>query len=645
MALIEYTPQRILTTENMSTKSVVTSEHWNEIINLLTSQGNNSATAIYNMLNAIAASTAAEQVGAATITGVTGTTVQTIMAGLKGLLDLCYTASATDTLLAQKESLADANQLVKSITFNNLDGKFTITKQDGTSSIIDTALEKVAINFTYDQATQSLILTLADGSTQTIPLSSLIQENDFVDSDTIDFTVTNHTITAVVKNASITEAMLTSATLAALVGYKNSAETAATNAAASEANSLTYKNNAATSAGEALVSKNAAKTSETNAKTSETNSKTSETNAKTSETNAATSASQALQYRNEASSIVGDKVISFNGRKDVVLPADGDYTAAMVGAIDAAEKGAASGVATLGTDSKVLPDQLPAMADTGITLSAAVLTALTLTGTKYVSDALIKLAPWKLLQAYTVAGSYNFTVPDGITELGVFIIGGGGSGSAADNSASPAVGGCSGASRSLTFNAPLSASYNLVVGAGGASVTGASINNQVILGNSGGTSSFNGISVDGGSGGVYSIQAKTAGQSPVFASGYNWMPQITRTPFAFGEVANYGSSNVYQQPMRPMNAINPFDNKRLLIAGGTCAYNNSNLVLQYAETVAISDDYGNSGSVAAIGSSNTVTATKGTSYGCGGGAAYNETAYKTAVSAAGCDGAVLVYGR
>ena len=68
-------------------------------------------------------------------------------------------------------------------------------------------------------------------------------------------------------------------------------------------------------------------------------------------------------------------VTSFNGRTGAVTPQSGDYTAEMVGArpstwtpsaedvgaIPATEKGAASGVATLGTDGKVPAGQLPEM--------------------------------------------------------------------------------------------------------------------------------------------------------------------------------------------------------------------------------------------------------------------------------------------
>lgn len=443
MALIEYTPQRILTTESMTTKGVVTAEHWNEVINLLTSQGNNSATAIFNLIAALGASTGAADIGAATITGVTGTTVQTVMAGLKGLIDLCYTASATDTLLSQKETVADANQLVKTIGFNSANGVFTITTQGGTVTTIDTALEKVAVNFVYDQDTQSLILTLADGSTTTIPLSAFIQENDFLDSSTIDFTVTDHIVTAAIKNGSVTEAMLSSVTLATLIGYKNNAETAATNAAASEANALTYKNNANTSAGEALASKNAAKISETNSKTSETNAKISETNSGTSATNAATSASEALQYRNEAEEIVGQKVTSFNGRDGIVLPADGDYTATQVGAIDYTEKGAVSGVASLDETGKVPSTQLPDFSHTHgnitndgkIGSTADLMLATTTAGavtTKSVADVLTLLglsgAAKIETTSYTGTGTGGSTNPKSVTFTGtphiVFIRGG-----------------------------------------------------------------------------------------------------------------------------------------------------------------------------------------------------------------------------
>ena len=284
MAFTSYIPDKIEVTESMASKTVVTAEHWNNILNELIVQGNLTAQAVYDLMTQLANSTGADDIGAATITGVSGTTVQTVMAGLKALIDLCYTSNTTDTLLAQKETIASANQLIKNISFNPADGKFTITTQDGTVSVIDTAIEKTAVNFAYNPDTQALDLTLEDGSVTSVPLSAFITESEFLDSDQIDFSVNNHVVTATIKNNSITEAMLASATLTNLIGYKTAAESAAYNASVSETNALAYKNAANTSATNA-------KTSETNAKSSETNSKTSETNAKTSETNAASSAS------------------------------------------------------------------------------------------------------------------------------------------------------------------------------------------------------------------------------------------------------------------------------------------------------------------------------------------------------------------
>lgn len=99
-----------------------------------------------------------------------------------------------------------ANSMVKEITFDEATGIFTITSLDGTTKTIDTKLEKVATNFSYDYDTQKLKLTLLDGTEQEIDMSSLISQYEFVDTSTIGFTVGNEgKITAIVKDGSITE--------------------------------------------------------------------------------------------------------------------------------------------------------------------------------------------------------------------------------------------------------------------------------------------------------------------------------------------------------------------------------------------------------------------------------------------------------
>ena len=309
MSLIDYTPDKIETPESMASKTVVTAEHWNNALNMLISQGNSTAQAVYDLIAQLATSIGADNVGLNTITGVSGTTVQTGLAGLKALVDLCYTSAATDTLLSQKEAVADANKLIKTITFNPADGKFTITTQGGTVSVIDTAIEKTAVNFAYNANTQALDLTLEDGSVTSVSLAAFITETEFLDSDQIDFSVNNHIVTATIKSGSITDTMLASATLNNLIAYKNAAQTSASNAAASETNALSYKNTAQTAASNASTSETHAKTSETNAassasaaSTSASNASSSASAASTSATNASSSASAAASSASAASS-------------------------------------------------------------------------------------------------------------------------------------------------------------------------------------------------------------------------------------------------------------------------------------------------------------------------------------------------------
>lgn len=95
------------------------------------------------------------------------------------------------------------NALYGQPTIDQTTGIITFPKKGGGSYTLDTLLEKIVTNWTFDAATQSIILTLPDGSTQSIPLSSFITENEFIDTNSIAFTVTNHQVQAVVKDHSI----------------------------------------------------------------------------------------------------------------------------------------------------------------------------------------------------------------------------------------------------------------------------------------------------------------------------------------------------------------------------------------------------------------------------------------------------------
>lgn len=106
---------------------------------------------------------------------------------------------------ASKVDLTKANELVKEILWDESNGTLTVVKMNGSRAVIDTKLEKLAVNFTYNPQTQQLVIALDDGTVQNVDLSSLITEYEFLDSDTIAFEITDGKVKAIVKNGSITE--------------------------------------------------------------------------------------------------------------------------------------------------------------------------------------------------------------------------------------------------------------------------------------------------------------------------------------------------------------------------------------------------------------------------------------------------------
>lgn len=124
----------------------------------------------------------------------------------------------------------DIESVIKNVTFSDSTGIFTFTKWDDSTFTVDTKLEKVVTNWTYDSASQSLVLTLADGSTVTVPLSDFITETEFNDSATIAFTVANHVVTATIKANSIGDAQMQTGYLTDCQSAASTASTAATNA-------------------------------------------------------------------------------------------------------------------------------------------------------------------------------------------------------------------------------------------------------------------------------------------------------------------------------------------------------------------------------------------------------------------------------
>ena len=243
-----------------------------------------------------------------------------------------------------------ANTMVKDVTFDEATGIFTVTKLNGSTFTIDTKLEKIAVNFRFDKANQVLVIILDDGTEQQVDLSALITQYEFLDSDTVAFTISaDGKVSANIKNGSITDEMLESNYLANITVQAGNAQASA-NAAAQSASDADYdaklaqsyaigesgirdgentdnakyykeqaqdsSDRASNSASSALASSQTATTkaleattssanaaqSEINAKASETAAKTSETNAKNSEVNSFNFASKAAQSETNSES-------------------------------------------------------------------------------------------------------------------------------------------------------------------------------------------------------------------------------------------------------------------------------------------------------------------------------------------------------
>lgn len=217
------------------------------------------------LVDALAATTGAGEIGAA-VEGLTGETVQAILSALKTLLDSKAASADMEAALGGKSDTSVTDTHIKSVAFDAGTGVFTFTKENGTTVTVDTALEKVAVNFAYDEDTQSLVLTLADGSTQRVSLAAFLTTTEFEDSNTIEWSVSGSMVRATIKSGSITDAMLSSTLKTMLQGYVSAAANSATNAEASATNaannatrSLGYQNAARAAAKEAEASQQEAK--------------------------------------------------------------------------------------------------------------------------------------------------------------------------------------------------------------------------------------------------------------------------------------------------------------------------------------------------------------------------------------------------
>jgi len=139
------------------------------------------------------------------------------------------------TLDTTKALQSDMLLAFKDVSLNSTTGVITFTLFNNTTKTIDTLLEKIAINFDYDDDPtsphyQNLIIELEDGTYKYIDMSALITEYEFTDSSTIDFTVTSGSVSASVIDGSITAQKLQPNYLADVTAQANAASASATTA-------------------------------------------------------------------------------------------------------------------------------------------------------------------------------------------------------------------------------------------------------------------------------------------------------------------------------------------------------------------------------------------------------------------------------
>lgn len=223
-----------------------------------------------------------------------------------------------------KLNTSDAQQDLVDFQLNLTNGVITVRRRNGSTYQYDTLLEKIAVNFDYDDNPssphyQNLIITLDDGTVKYVDISTLISQYEFDDSATISFLQDRSHIKAIVKNGSITADKLQPDYLADVTQQATYAHTSADNALTSE-NNARYEaklaksyaigdeetregsstDNAKYYKDLAEQYKNSAKTSEDNARASEDAAKVSEDNASDSEDNALISEQHAEAYKNLA---------------------------------------------------------------------------------------------------------------------------------------------------------------------------------------------------------------------------------------------------------------------------------------------------------------------------------------------------------
>ena len=245
---------------------------------------------------------------------------------------------------------------------------------------------------------------------------------------------------------------------------------------------------------------------------------------------------------------------------------------------------------------------------------------------------------WRLLKAYKVAGTYEFEVPAEVYEIGVYMMGGGGSGSVTYTTKGQsyyASGGASGYGKNVVFSVQPGQKIAIVVGAGGAPAVSKS------AGNNGGSTSVNGVTVSGGMGGLLTQNANSyvkGGQGPTTRSDGSLPLYGSRLIPGYSTIGvDVGTD---QTPDKSQNMFDP--TMVTLCAGGNASAQGNPGTEKICVEILAMPDGTKGGNGYATPSSETPAGAHATGNGNGGGAVVSADYSQ---SGKGSDGAVYIYTR
>lgn len=200
---------------------------------------------INGLIEALLSTEGAANIGAVQITGVSGYTVQEILAAFKVLLDAKQSIEQSNIDVDKKFDKTEAQALVKEIGFVENTGVFTVTKYDGSIKTINTALEKVALDVRLEG--QQFVLTLVDGTEQSVDLSAFLTQTELKDSETVALSEEAGVLVARLVLASVTKEHLAADATAYLEAKESAAANHAAEAGFQASNALASANSAADS--------------------------------------------------------------------------------------------------------------------------------------------------------------------------------------------------------------------------------------------------------------------------------------------------------------------------------------------------------------------------------------------------------------